>query len=188
LSKIEKKLAKIAPVNMAKTIENAMRNCMEGMINQLTDRVVGRFEEAADQDRKKAEIQRGKQVEATPENMSDIEFEPGATFSEDENEKVALVIERMQVDAQELEGSKHAPVISPEEKRQEFPWFTPSGISRKHFSPGGMAPSVDALRQSRQRNPGGGLLRARRRDHASRHILPSDCHFAVSSRSVGLLL
>jgi hypothetical protein len=40
LSKIEKKLAKIAPVNMAKTIENALSNCMEKMVDQLTDSVV----------------------------------------------------------------------------------------------------------------------------------------------------
>jgi len=129
LSKIEKKLAKIAPVNMAKTIENALSGCMEKMIDQLTDRVVKRFEDAAEEDRKKGEIRRGKQVEATPENdgKSDIEFEPGVTFSEDENEKVAMVLERMEVEEQELEASKHAPIIPPGEKRQEFPRFTPSG-------------------------------------------------------------
>jgi len=129
LSKIEKRLAKIAPVNMAKTIENAMKDCMEGMIDQLTNRVVKRFEDAAEEDRKKEEIRRGKQVEATPEekDMSDVEFEPGATFLEQENAKVARVIERMQVEEQELEASKHAPVIPPGEKRQEFPRFTPSG-------------------------------------------------------------
>jgi len=83
LSKIEKKLAKIAPVNMARTIENALSGCMEKMIDQLTDRVVERFEVAAEEGRKKDEIRRGKKVEATPEekDMSDIEFEPGATFS-----------------------------------------------------------------------------------------------------------
>jgi len=46
---------------------------------------------------------------------------------------------------------------------------------------------VDALRQSRQRHHGGGLLRARRQYHPSRCISPSDRCFAVSSRSVGLL-
>ena len=46
---------------------------------------------------------------------------------------------------------------------------------------------VDALRQSRQRHPGGGLLRARHQCNASRCISPSDRRFAVSSRSVGLL-
>jgi len=129
LSKIEKKLAKIAPVNMARTIENALSGCMEKMIDQLTDRVVKRFEEAAEESRKKDEIRRGKQVEATPEEeeMSDIEFEPGATFSEKENEKVERVIERMQLDEQELEASRHAPAIQPGKKRQEFPRFTPSG-------------------------------------------------------------
>jgi len=46
---------------------------------------------------------------------------------------------------------------------------------------------VDALRQSRQRHPGGGSLSARRPDHSSRYISPSDRRFTVSSRSVGLL-
>jgi len=129
LSKIEKKLAKIALVNMAKTIENAMRDCMGKMIDQLTDRVVKRFEDAAEESSKKEEIRRGKQVEATPEEkeMSDIEFEPGAAFSEEENRKVAEVIERMQVDEQELEVSRHTPSIPPGETRQEFPRFAPSG-------------------------------------------------------------
>jgi hypothetical protein len=45
---------------------------------------------------------------------------------------------------------------------------------------------VDALRQSRQRHPGGELLRARRQYHASRCISPSDRRFAVSSRSENL--
>jgi len=40
---------------------------------------------------------------------------------------------------------------------------------------------VDALHQSRQRHPGGGLLRDRREYHASRCTLPSDRSFAVSS-------
>jgi len=129
LEKIEKKVAKLAPVNMAKTIENAMRDCMGKMIDHLMDRVVKRFEDAAEESVKKEEIRRGKQVEATPEEkeMSDIEFESGATFSEEENRKVAEVIERMQVDEQELEASRHAPSIPPGEKRQEFPRFTPSG-------------------------------------------------------------
>jgi len=129
LEKMERKVAKLAPVNMAKTIENAMLACMEKMVDQLTDRVVKRFEDAAEESRKKDEIRRGKQVEATPEerDMSDIEFEPGATFSEEENEKVDRVCEQMLVDEQELEASKHAPIIPPGEKRQEFPRFTPSG-------------------------------------------------------------
>jgi hypothetical protein len=46
---------------------------------------------------------------------------------------------------------------------------------------------VDALRQSRQRHPGGGLLRARRQYNVSRCISPSNHCFTVSSRSVGLL-
>jgi len=130
LEKIERKVAKLAPVNMAKTIENAMSACMDKLVDQLTDRVVKRFEDAAEESRKKDEIRRGKQVEATPEEeeMSDIEFEPGATFSVEENEKVERAIRaEMEVDEQELEASKHAPVIPPGEKRQEFPRFTPSG-------------------------------------------------------------
>jgi hypothetical protein len=38
---------------------------------------------------------------------------------------------------------------------------------------------VDALRQSRQRYPGGGLLRARRQYHVSRCISPSDRRFGT---------
>jgi len=56
LEKIEKKVAKLAPVNMARTIENAMKACMEKMVDQLTDRVVKRFEDAAEESRKKDEI------------------------------------------------------------------------------------------------------------------------------------
>jgi len=130
LEKIEKKVAKLAPVNMAKTIENAMSACMEKMVDQLTERVVKRFENMAEESQKKEEIRRGKQVEATPEEeeMSDIEFEPGATFSREENEQVENAIRaEMEVDEEELEASKHAPIILPGEKRQEFPRFTPSG-------------------------------------------------------------
>jgi len=120
LSKIEKKLAKIAPVNMAKTIENAMSACMEKMIDQLTDRVVRRFEDMAEESREKEEIQRGKQVEATPEeeDMSDIKFLPGAVLMEEENRKVERAIRaEMEVDEPALEQSKHAPVIAPGGKR-----------------------------------------------------------------------
>jgi len=129
LSEIEKKLAIIAPVNMAKTIGNALSGCMEMMIDQLTDRVVKRVEDAAEESMRKDEIRRGKKVDATPEerDMSDIEFEPGATFSEEENEKGVMVIEPMQVDEQELKASNHAPVSQPGENGQEFPRFTPSG-------------------------------------------------------------
>jgi len=45
---------------------------------------------------------------------------------------------------------------------------------------------VDALRESRQRHPGGGLLRAWRQCHVSLCISPSDRRFAGCSRSVGL--
>jgi len=124
LSKIEKKLAKIAPVNMAKTIENAISDCMGKMVDQLTERVVKRFEDMAEESRKKDEIRRGKQVEATPEEeeMSEIEFEPGAVFSEKENRKVERAIRaEMEVDEPALEQSKHAPVIAPGGVIQEFP-------------------------------------------------------------------
>ena len=47
---------------------------------------------------------------------------------------------------------------------------------------------VDALRQSRQRHPGGRLLRARRQYDALRCISPSDRGFALSTRFVGILL
>jgi len=150
LSKIEKKLAKIAPVNMAKTIENAFSGCMEKMTDQLTDRVVKRFEEAAEEDRKKGEIRWGKQVEATHENdgMSDIKFKPGATFSEEENQKAARVLETMEVEEQELEASKHAPLIPPGQNRQEFPRFAPSGrvtIAKRPV----IAPAVPEQRRMR---------------------------------------
>jgi hypothetical protein len=46
---------------------------------------------------------------------------------------------------------------------------------------------VNALRQSRRRHPGGGLLHDRRQFNASRSRSPSDHCFTVSSRSVGLL-
>jgi len=54
--------------------------------------------------------------------MSDIEFEPGAVFSEEENRKVERAIRaEMQVDEQVLEQSKHAPVIAPGRVTGEFP-------------------------------------------------------------------
>jgi len=56
LSNIEKRLAKIAPVNMAKTIDDGLKNRMEEMIDQLTDKVVKRFEDAGDNNRKTTEI------------------------------------------------------------------------------------------------------------------------------------
>jgi hypothetical protein len=124
LEKIEKKVAKLAPVNMAKTIENAISACMEKMVDQLTERVVKMFEDMAEESRKKDEVRRGKQVEATPEDgdMSDIELEPGANFSEEESEKEERAVRaEMEVDEQRLEQSRHAPVIPPGGVRQEFP-------------------------------------------------------------------
>jgi 23S rRNA G2069 N7-methylase RlmK/C1962 C5-methylase RlmI len=124
LEKMEKKLAKIAPVNMAKTIENALSGCMEIIMDQLTDRVVKRFEIMAEEERKKEEIRRGKQVEGPPESveMSDIEFEPRATLSVEENEKVGRASrEEMEVEEKELDQSRHAPIIPPGGVRKEFP-------------------------------------------------------------------
>ena len=46
---------------------------------------------------------------------------------------------------------------------------------------------AERLRQSCQRHPGGGILRARRQFNTSHCILPSDRYFTVSSHSVGLL-
>jgi len=53
----------------------------------------------------------------------------------------------MQVDEQQLEASKHAPVIQPGEKRQEFPRFTPSGpvmIAKKPI----IAPAVPECKKA----------------------------------------
>ena len=47
LSKIEKMLARLALVNMAKMIENAMTNCIAKMVEQVTDQVVGKLEKLA---------------------------------------------------------------------------------------------------------------------------------------------
>ena len=139
---------------MAKTFENALSDCMEKMIGQLMDRVVKRFEDAVEEERKKGEIRRGKQVEATPENegMSDIEFEPGATFLEEENVKVARVLERMEVEEQELEALKHAPIIPPGGKAQELPRFTPSGqvtIAKRPI----IAPAVPEQKRKEVKKP-----------------------------------
>jgi len=122
LEKIEKKVAKVAPVNMARTIENALKECMKEMVDQVTTQVVEKLEKLAERE-KREEIRRGKQVEATlEEEMSDIEFKPGATFSEEENEKVERAIRaEMEVDEQLLEQSKHAPEIPPGGVMKEFP-------------------------------------------------------------------
>jgi len=83
--------------------------------------------------------------------MSEIAFEPGATFSREENEKVARVFEMMEVEEQELEASKHEPVIPPGEKRQEVPKITPSGqvmIAKRLV----IAPAVPEQRRRRSKN------------------------------------
>jgi len=62
-----------------------------------------------------------------------------------------------------------------------------SARQQKTFPSGGNGfIRVDALCQTCQRNPGGGLLRALHQYHASQCVSPSDCRFAVSSRAVGL--
>jgi len=68
-------------------------------------------------------------------------------------------------------------------------WWQMIHMHQQKIFPSGRNGSVrvDALRQSRQRHPSGGLLRARRQFNASRSISPSDRCFTVSSRSVGLL-
>jgi len=159
LSKIERRLAKVVPVNMAKTIENAMSNCMERMVDQLTDRVVGRFENMAEDSRKKNEIRRGKQVEATPEeeDMSDIEFEPGATFSEEENAKVERVIRaEMEVDEQVLEQSKHALVIPPGGVSKEFPRLRVGQVTVLKKKP--VVPAVPQQKKKEVKKPEEGVI------------------------------
>jgi len=102
MEKMEKKVAKIAPENMARTIENALSGCVDKMIDKLMEQVVKRFERVAEEDTKRDEIQRGKQVEDTSEDaMNEIDFELGATFSREEDEKVERAIPAvMEVDEQ----------------------------------------------------------------------------------------
>ena len=159
LSKIEKKLAKIAPVNMAKTIENAMSRCMERMVDQLTDRVVTRFEDMAEESRKKDEVRRGKQEEGTPEeeDMSDIEFELGVTFSEVENRKVERVIwAEMEVDEQVLEQSKHALVIPLGEVSKEFPHLEVGQVTILKKKP--VVPAVPQQKKKEAKKPEEGVI------------------------------
>jgi len=84
--------------------------------------------------------------------MSDVEFEPRATFSEEENEKVARVIERMQVDEEELEAWKHEPVILLGEKRQEFPRFDSRGLVTILKRPA-IAPAVPEQKKKEAKKP-----------------------------------
>jgi hypothetical protein len=54
--------------------------------------------------------------------MAEIEYEPEATFSVEENEKVERAIRaEMEVDKQGLDQSKHALVIPPGGVRGEYP-------------------------------------------------------------------
>jgi len=84
--------------------------------------------------------------------MSDIDFEPGETFSEEENGKVARVIDQMQVDEEELEASKHAPFIPLGGKKQEFLMFTPSGQLTIVKRPV-IAPAVPEQKQQEVKKP-----------------------------------
>ena len=59
--------------------------------------------------------------------MSDIEFEPGVNFSGEENEKVARILDEMELKEKELEASKYVPTIPPGGERRRFPRHTPSG-------------------------------------------------------------
>jgi len=62
------------------------------------------------------------EVTSDEEDISEVEFEPGATFSEEENRKVERAIRaEMEVDEQGLEGSKHVPVIPPGGVSKELP-------------------------------------------------------------------
>jgi len=84
--------------------------------------------------------------------MSDIELEPGVTFSEEENVKVAKVLEIMEVEEQELDASKHARGIPPGEKRQEFPRFAPSAQVTIAKRPA-IAPAVPEQRKKEVKKP-----------------------------------
>jgi len=121
LSNIEMRVAKIAPVNMARTIENAPRDCMQRMVEQLTDQVVGKLEKLAEK-KEREEIQWGKQGEAIPEDeeMEEVSFEPRVTFSQEENWKVEREHKKMEMEEQALESARHDPTIPPGENGRRF--------------------------------------------------------------------
>jgi len=84
--------------------------------------------------------------------MSDIEFEPGATFSGEENAKVERVIRaEMEVDEQRLEQSKHAPVIPPGGVRQEFPCLEVGQVTILKKKPA--APAVPQQKKKEVKKP-----------------------------------
>jgi hypothetical protein len=93
---MEKMSRKITPVNMAKTIQNALSGCMEMMIYQLTDRLVERFEKAAEKESNGEQIRRRKHAEVIPggDGMSNIELELEATCLKEEDEKVDRVLSK----------------------------------------------------------------------------------------------
>jgi len=121
LSNIEMRVAKIAPVNMARIIENAPRDCMQRMVEQLTDQVVGKLEKLAEK-KEREEIQWGKQGEAIPEDeeMEEVSFEPRVTFSQEENWKVEREHKKMEVEEQDFESARHDPTIPPGENGRRF--------------------------------------------------------------------
>jgi len=84
--------------------------------------------------------------------MSDIEFEPGVTLAAEENEKVARILEEMEVEEQELEASKHVPVILPGETKQEFPRFALSGWVTIAKRPA-IAPAVPEQKKKEVKKP-----------------------------------
>jgi len=119
LETIEKSLPMITMVELGRMIQHAMKDCKGQMVEQLTDQVVGKHDRLAEKERKEG-IRRGKQVVTIPsmEGLIDFEFELGATFSNEENEKVTAVLQLMEVRKQVLEASKHAPPIPPGEMKQ----------------------------------------------------------------------
>jgi hypothetical protein len=123
LEKIMRKIAKVALVNMAKTIENAMRDCIEKMVGQIMDQVVAILEKLAEKENKE-EIRRRNQVEATTddEDIKEGTFSSG-TFLREEDEWTDRILKEMEVEVLERDQSRHAPTISPRGKKQEFPRF-----------------------------------------------------------------
>jgi hypothetical protein len=101
----------------------ALSGYMEKMIDQLTNRLVERIQKLAEEERNKEEIRRGKKVKVTvtEDGMSDIQFEPGASFTQEENKKVDRILTEIEVEEQQLRQSKHALVIPPGGVRAEFP-------------------------------------------------------------------
>jgi len=56
LGKIMKKLATVSPVNKAKMIKNAIRDCMDKMVELVTEQVVDKVEKLGEKRETKEEI------------------------------------------------------------------------------------------------------------------------------------